>query len=143
LQNCLDAQEQLPFMDDSSATTPDSDVVSNNFHSRHSSYTSHASRISYTSHGDGINWSKEILFKPRQRLQSHMHKVSDRHLITIIMSPHHAPLCFQTLPNSECRLSVSTNKRPSENPFLESKKIPKHSTVNINGNIRKSIFNYY
>lgn len=62
-----DAHEELPFADESSATTgtrtplseesgplvvPSSVLPSNLLHSRHSSYTSHSSRISYTSHGE-------------------------------------------------------------------------------------------
>ncbi|XP_076380130.1 sodium voltage-gated channel paralytic isoform X4 [Megalopta genalis] len=60
LSTYLDAQEHLPFADDSNAVTPMSEengiiVVSGyyaNLGSRHSSYTSHTSRFSYTSHGD-------------------------------------------------------------------------------------------
>jgi len=56
----LDAQEHLPYADDSNAVTPMSEengtivvpVYYANLGSRHSSYTSHASRLSYTSHGD-------------------------------------------------------------------------------------------
>ncbi|XP_058802302.1 sodium channel protein para isoform X2 [Phymastichus coffea] len=60
LSSYLDAQEHLPFADDSNAVTPMSEengaiivpVYYTNLGSRHSSYTSHASRLSYTSHGD-------------------------------------------------------------------------------------------
>nr|XP_049462227.1 sodium channel protein para isoform X32 [Anopheles coluzzii] len=48
LSTYLDAQEHLPYADDSNAVTP----MSEENGSRHSSYTSHQSRISYTSHGD-------------------------------------------------------------------------------------------
>ncbi|XP_026827703.1 sodium channel protein para isoform X3 [Ooceraea biroi] len=60
LSTYLDAQEHLPYADDSNAVTPMSEengtivvpVYYANLGSRHSSYTSHASRLSYTSHGD-------------------------------------------------------------------------------------------
>ncbi|XP_066584602.1 sodium channel protein para isoform X5 [Prorops nasuta] len=60
LTTYLDAQEHLPYADDSNAVTPLSEengtivvpVYYANLGSRHSSYTSHASRLSYTSHGD-------------------------------------------------------------------------------------------
>ncbi|KAL5277943.1 para family protein [Megaselia abdita] len=61
LSTYLDAQEHLPYADDSNAVTPMSEengtilvpmYYGNLGRSRHSSYTSHQSRISYTSHGD-------------------------------------------------------------------------------------------
>lgn len=62
LSTYLDAQEHLPYADDSAAVTPMSEEngaiivpVYTNLGSRHNSYTSHTSRISYTSHGDLLN----------------------------------------------------------------------------------------
>lgn len=60
LSTYLDAQEHLPYADDSNAVTPMSEengtIVVPGYYpslgSRHSSYTSHTSRLSYTSHGD-------------------------------------------------------------------------------------------
>ncbi|KAG8036982.1 hypothetical protein G9C98_004304 [Cotesia typhae] len=60
LSTYLDAQEHLPYADDSNAVTPMSEengtivvpVYYASLGSRHSSYTSHTSRLSYTSHGD-------------------------------------------------------------------------------------------
>ncbi|VVC31903.1 Voltage-gated Na+ ion channel, cytoplasmic domain,Ion transport domain [Cinara cedri] len=60
LNTLLDAEEHLPYADDSNAVTPMSEengaiivpVSYANFGSRHSSYTSHTSRITYTSHAD-------------------------------------------------------------------------------------------
>uniref|UniRef100_T1HWF0 Uncharacterized protein n=1 Tax=Rhodnius prolixus TaxID=13249 RepID=T1HWF0_RHOPR len=60
LSTYLDAQEHLPYADDSNAVTPMSEengamvvpMYPTGLTSRHSSYTSHASRISYTSHAD-------------------------------------------------------------------------------------------
>ncbi|GFG40089.1 hypothetical protein Cfor_10976, partial [Coptotermes formosanus] len=75
LSTYLDAQEHLPYADDSNAVTPMSEengaivvpVYYANLGSRHSSYTSHASRISYTSHGDllGAPKTKESQLRGR------------------------------------------------------------------------------
>ncbi|XP_066158520.1 sodium channel protein para isoform X2 [Euwallacea fornicatus] len=75
LSTYLDAQEHLPYADDSNAVTPMSEengamvvpMYYANLGSRHSSYTSHASRMSYTSHADllggfGSN-GKQVLTK--------------------------------------------------------------------------------
>ncbi|XP_055302528.1 sodium channel protein para isoform X16 [Sitodiplosis mosellana] len=77
LSTYLDAQEHLPYADDSNAVTPMSEengaiivpVYYTNMGSRHSSYTSHQSRISYTSHGDLIG-TKEQKLRHRSRNQS-------------------------------------------------------------------------
>ncbi|XP_065366022.1 sodium channel protein para isoform X13 [Calliphora vicina] len=60
LSTYQDAQQHLPYADDSNAVTPMSEengaiivpVYYCNLGSRHSSYTSHQSKMSYTSHGD-------------------------------------------------------------------------------------------
>ncbi|CAG7823253.1 unnamed protein product [Allacma fusca] len=61
LSTYMDAQEHLPYADDSTAATPMSEengaIIVPIYNgtalgSRHSSYNSHASRLSYTSHGD-------------------------------------------------------------------------------------------
>jgi voltage-gated sodium channel type II alpha len=76
LQTYLDAQEHLPYADDSNAVTPMSEengaiivpVYYANLGSRHSSYTSHQSRISYTSHGDLLGgMTKESRLRGRSR----------------------------------------------------------------------------
>ncbi|XP_050525593.1 sodium channel protein para-like isoform X2 [Daktulosphaira vitifoliae] len=62
LNTLLDAEEHLPYADDSNAVTPMSEengailipLSYANFGSRHNSYTSHTSRITYTSHADLI-----------------------------------------------------------------------------------------
>ncbi|XP_031636806.1 sodium channel protein para isoform X42 [Contarinia nasturtii] len=77
LSTYLDAQEHLPYADDSNAVTPMSEengaiivpVYYTNMGSRHSSYTSHQSRISYTSHGDLLG-TKEQKLRHRSRNQS-------------------------------------------------------------------------
>ncbi|EFX81393.1 hypothetical protein DAPPUDRAFT_50150 [Daphnia pulex] len=64
LSTYLDAQEHLPYADDSAAVTPMSEdngaivvppYALNNLGSRQASYTSHMSRMSYNSHGDLLN----------------------------------------------------------------------------------------
>ncbi|XP_015109194.1 sodium channel protein para isoform X1 [Diachasma alloeum] len=82
LSTYLDAQEHLPYADDSNAVTPMSEengtivipVHYPSLGSRHSSYTSHASRLSYTSHGDllsGIaNAGKQMTKESRLRSRS-------------------------------------------------------------------------
>jgi hypothetical protein len=77
LSTYLDAQEHLPYADDSNAVTPMSEEngaiivpVYTTLGSRHSSYTSHASRLSYTSHGDllcGKGMTKESRLRCRSR----------------------------------------------------------------------------
>uniref|UniRef100_A0A6P7FE67 Sodium channel protein n=1 Tax=Diabrotica virgifera virgifera TaxID=50390 RepID=A0A6P7FE67_DIAVI len=77
LSTYLDAQEHLPYADDSNAVTPMSEengamvvpIYYANLGSRHSSYTSHASRISYTSHGDllcGLGGTAKVMTKESQ-----------------------------------------------------------------------------
>ncbi|KAK9308008.1 hypothetical protein QLX08_001900 [Tetragonisca angustula] len=82
LSTFLDAQEHLPYADDSNAVTPMSEengtivvpVYYANLGSRHSSYTSHASRLSYTSHGDLIggiaNAGKPMTKESQLRIRS-------------------------------------------------------------------------
>ncbi|XP_017797362.1 PREDICTED: sodium channel protein para isoform X1 [Habropoda laboriosa] len=82
LSTFLDAQEHLPYADDSNAVTPMSEengtivvpVYYANLGSRHSSYTSHASRHSYTSHGDLIggiaNAGKPMTKESQLRIRS-------------------------------------------------------------------------
>ncbi|XP_076324992.1 sodium channel protein para-like isoform X1 [Tachypleus tridentatus] len=84
LQTYRDAQEHLPYADDSNAVTPMSEEngaiivpMFTNLNSRHSSYTSHSSRISYTSHGDMFNKNvtKESQLRSRSKnLQGHVHE---------------------------------------------------------------------
>ncbi|KAK9890302.1 hypothetical protein WA026_010405 [Henosepilachna vigintioctopunctata] len=74
LSTYLDAQEHLPYADDSNAVTPMSEengamvvpLYYTNLGSRHSSYTSHASRMSYTSHGDLLGGNGKVMTKESQ-----------------------------------------------------------------------------
>nr|XP_042895936.1 sodium channel protein para [Parasteatoda tepidariorum] len=106
LNTYKDAQEHLPYADDSKAVTPMSEedgaivipVHYTNLNSRHSSYTSHLSRISYTSHVDVYSrgLTKEDQLRSRSRnLQG---------------------LYFEDSPDSdECILS----KKPTDSPFSD------------------------
>ncbi|XP_031337062.1 sodium channel protein para isoform X6 [Photinus pyralis] len=77
LSTYLDAQEHLPYADDSNAVTPMSEengamvvpMYYANLGSRHSSFTSHMSRMSYTSHGDllgGLSGNGKVMTKESQ-----------------------------------------------------------------------------
>ena len=76
----IDAQEHLPYADDSAAVTPMSEEngaiivpVYTNLGSRHNSYTSHTSRVSYVSHNDILNGApvtKSSRLKELSRLRS-------------------------------------------------------------------------
>lgn len=90
LSTYLDAQEHLPYADDSNAVTPMSEengtivvpvYYAANLGSRHSSYTSHASRLSYTSHADlafgnirGIDSIGKPITKQEQILRNRTNK---------------------------------------------------------------------
>lgn len=100
LSTYLDAQEHLPYADDSNAVTPMSEengtmvvpVYYASLGSRHSSYTSHASKLSYTSHVDlfggltnaGKPMTKESQLKSRSAkapsLNGHMMDSTQKHL---------------------------------------------------------------
>nr|ABH12275.1 putative voltage-gated sodium channel [Cyriopagopus schmidti] len=80
LNTYKDAQEHLPYADDSKAVTPMSEddgaivipvYYNMNMASRHSSYTSHLSRISYTSHvdvyGGRVGFTKEDQLRNRSK----------------------------------------------------------------------------
>ncbi|XP_043273603.1 sodium channel protein para isoform X4 [Venturia canescens] len=100
LSTYLDAQEHLPYADDSNAVTPMSEengtmvvpVYYASLGSRHSSYTSHASKLSYTSHVDlfggltnsGKPMTKESQLKSRSAkapsVNGHMLDSTQKHL---------------------------------------------------------------
>ncbi|XP_045484118.1 sodium channel protein para isoform X27 [Pieris rapae] len=138
LSTYLDAQEHLPYADDSNAVTPMSEengaiiipVYYANLGSRHSSYTSHQSRLSYTSHGDllgGKAQTKEAKLRGRSASRNH----------SITSQPH-----AYALPRQESSLvsrplreyEVSTTectdeagkvlKQSNDNPFIESSQQP-------------------
>ncbi|XP_042876654.1 sodium channel protein para-like isoform X4 [Penaeus japonicus] len=92
LSTYLDAQEHLPYADDSAAVTPMSEEngaiivpVYTTLGSRHNSYTSHTSRISYTSHGDLINGKPPT--KESQllsRMGSHVPELDNKHMLQML-----------------------------------------------------------
>ncbi|GFT37955.1 sodium channel protein para [Nephila pilipes] len=110
LNTYKDAQEHLPYADDSKAVTPMSEddgaivipVHYTNLTSRHSSYTSHLSRISYTSHVDVYSrgLTKEDQLRSRSRnIQA---------------------LYFEDSPDSdECILSKKPNDSPYSDPHRQ------------------------
>ncbi|XP_015793193.1 sodium channel protein para-like isoform X2 [Tetranychus urticae] len=121
LQTFLDAQEHLPYADDSAAVTPMSEEngaivipVYTNLHSRHSSYTSHSSRISYTSHGDiygrGIPWTKESQLLSRRNLQGFFQ---------------------EDMYAQGDDIGSALMKRQLENPFIDPQQTPRHTAVDI------------
>nr|XP_053611687.1 sodium channel protein para isoform X20 [Plodia interpunctella] len=137
LSTYLDAQEHLPYADDSNAVTPMSEengaiiipVYYANLGSRHSSYTSHQSRLSYTSHGDLLGGSKAQTKEARLRGRS----ASRNHSVT--SQPHAYPLPRQdsslaSRPLREYETECVTDEagkvlKPSnDNPFIESSQQP-------------------
>lgn len=107
LSTYLDAQEHLPYADDSNAVTPMSEengtivvpVYYANLGSRHSSYTSHASRHSYTSHGDLLNGIANIgktTITKESRLKSRSNRAPsiNGHTMDYHQKHHYVRLCF-------------------------------------------------
>ncbi|XP_021933650.1 sodium channel protein para isoform X5 [Zootermopsis nevadensis] len=119
LSTYLDAQEHLPYADDSNAVTPMSEengaiivpVYCANLGSRHSSYTSHTSRVSYTSHGDlfGAPKTKESQLRGR----------------TVRNNPSQVPNSAPTMPDDRKYMEPSIDDdgtakaKHSDNPFVE------------------------
>ncbi|XP_050562496.1 sodium channel protein para isoform X35 [Spodoptera frugiperda] len=139
LSTYLDAQEHLPYADDSNAVTPMSEengaiiipVYYANLGSRHSSYTSHQSRLSYTSHGDLLGGGKAQTKEARLRNRS----ASRNHSVT--SQPHAYPLPGQDfslasrplreyeMSTTECTDEAGKVLKPStDNPFIESSQQP-------------------
>ncbi|KAG8197669.1 hypothetical protein JTE90_001597 [Oedothorax gibbosus] len=113
LNTYKDAQEHLPYADDSKAVTPmsedDGAIVipvhyTTNLTSRHSSYTSHLSRISYTSHVDV--YSKGMTKEDQLRSRSRN------------MTGHY----FEDSPDSD---EGMLSKKPTDSPFSD----PQRQTV--------------
>ncbi|XP_034940963.1 sodium channel protein para isoform X13 [Chelonus insularis] len=121
LSTYLDAQEHLPYADDSNAVTPMSEengtivvpVYYTSLGSRHSSYTSHASRLSYTSHGDllgGIaNAGKPMTKESRLRSRSARPPSVNGHATEPSQKLHH---------DVDMEDPLGKNKQP-DNPFIE------------------------
>ncbi|XP_032452139.1 voltage-gated sodium channel alpha subunit isoform X9 [Nasonia vitripennis] len=127
LSTYLDAQEHLPYADDSNAVTPMSEengaivvpVYYASLGSRHSSYTSHASRLSYTSHGDLLgNVTKES----RLRSRSARPPSANGNHVTENLQKHHYV--------SEGDTDDSFSKKQQDNPFIEEPS-PQHAVVDM------------
>ncbi|XP_013140306.1 PREDICTED: sodium channel protein para [Papilio polytes] len=138
LSTYLDAQEHLPYADDSNAVTPMSEengaiiipVYYANLGSRHSSYTSHQSRLSYTSHGDllgGKAQTKEA--RLRGRSASRNHSVTSQPHAYALPRPD-SSIASRPVREYEMSTTESTDEagkvlKPSnDNPFIESSQQP-------------------
>ncbi|KAK8729296.1 hypothetical protein OTU49_008750 [Cherax quadricarinatus] len=121
LSTYLDAQEHLPYADDSAAVTPMSEEngaiivpVYTNLGSRHNSYTSHTSRISYTSHGDLLNG------KPPSTKESQLRSRSRNMASSLV------PEDSSIEPDEMLALKL---KNQDSNPFIDP--IQKHTVVDM------------
>ncbi|KAK7790194.1 hypothetical protein R5R35_002964 [Gryllus longicercus] len=123
LNTYLDAQEHLPYADDSNAVTPMSEengaivvpVYYASLGSRHSSYTSHASRVSYTSHGDLLGAGGK---PPPQTKESRLRAARSGRPQPPPTAPYeanHKPPPFDTALEGDDPAKI---KQP-ENPFIE------------------------
>lgn len=133
LSTYLDAQEHLPYADDSNAVTPMSEengaiivpVYYANLGSRHSSYTSHQSRISYTSHGDLLGgMTKESRLRNRgSRNPSHAMQPPPSITMGPFDSNHKPPTSFQQQQQAdgsvECTDETGKVLKQPDNPFIE------------------------
>ncbi|CAH2049421.1 unnamed protein product, partial [Iphiclides podalirius] len=138
LSTYLDAQEHLPYADDSNAVTPMSEengaiiipVYYANLGSRHSSYTSHQSRLSYTSHGDllgGKAQTKEA--RLRNRSASRNHSVTSQPHAYALPRPD-SSIASRPVREYDMSTTESTDeagkvlKQSNDNPFIESSQQP-------------------
>ncbi|KAL7020839.1 hypothetical protein ACKWTF_011658 [Chironomus riparius] len=126
LQTYLDAQEHLPYADDSNAVTPMSEengaiivpVYYANLGSRHSSYTSHQSRISYTSHGDLLGgMTKESRLRGRSR--NHAIIQQQPTSASAYMDSNHKGHREYSLQEMSQDCTDEAGKIKSSNPFIE------------------------
>ncbi|XP_043470788.1 sodium channel protein para isoform X7 [Leptopilina heterotoma] len=125
LSTYLDAQEHLPYADDSNAVTPMSEengaivvpMYYANLGSRHSSYTSHASKLSYTSHCDllgGIgNIGKPMTKESKLRSRSARQASINGNTAEAIHKHHH-------YHSTDGETEDSLIKLKQDNPFIDS-----------------------
>ncbi|XP_065082640.1 sodium channel protein para isoform X6 [Ochlerotatus camptorhynchus] len=128
LSTYLDAQEHLPYADDSNAVTPMSEengaiivpVYYANLGSRHSSYTSHQSRISYTSHGDLLGgMTKESRLRNRSARNTNHSIVPPANMgpnMSYVDSNHKGQRDFDM--SQDCTDEAGKIKH-NDNPFIE------------------------
>ncbi|XP_065082726.1 sodium channel protein para isoform X17 [Ochlerotatus camptorhynchus] len=116
LSTYLDAQEHLPYADDSNAVTP----MSEENGSRHSSYTSHQSRISYTSHGDLLGgMTKESRLRNRSARNTNHSIVPPANMgpnMSYVDSNHKGQRDFDM--SQDCTDEAGKIKH-NDNPFIE------------------------
>nr|QLB38370.1 Nav8-1 [Apolygus lucorum] len=124
LSTYLDAQEHLPYADDSNAVTPMSEengamvvpLYTTGLGSRHSSYTSHASRISYTSHADllsGIGGPRAPTKESKLRSRS-----SRNSSVTVTHQPLQDKAFLRDFDTSDLEDGLPKVKH-QDNPFIE------------------------
>ncbi|XP_037914865.1 sodium channel protein para isoform X11 [Hermetia illucens] len=124
LSTYLDAQEHLPYADDSNAVTPMSEengaiivpvYYGNLGRSRHSSYTSHQSRISYTSHGDLLGGSMTKESKLRNR-SSRNQSIAPSNGASYVDTNHKSHREYEV--STDCTDEAGKIKH-HDNPFIE------------------------
>ncbi|XP_054288733.1 sodium channel protein para-like isoform X6 [Macrosteles quadrilineatus] len=121
LSTYLDAQEHLPYADDSNAVTPMSEengaivvpMYYANLGSRHSSYTSHASRLSYTSHADLLSGPRAPTKESRLRSRSSRNSTS-----TVTHQPYSDKHYRDFDASVDLEDGMSKSKH-QDNPFIE------------------------
>ncbi|KAK2588265.1 hypothetical protein KPH14_004294 [Odynerus spinipes] len=123
LSTYLDAQEHLPYADDSNAVTPMSEengtivvpVYYANLGSRHSSYTSHASRLSYTSHGDLLGGIASAIGKPMTKES----RLRSRSVRPPSVNGHLADCNQKYHCESDLESDPMGKAKQQDNPFIE------------------------
>ncbi|XP_034241357.1 sodium channel protein para isoform X3 [Thrips palmi] len=135
LNTYLDAQEHLPYADDSNAVTPMSEengaivvpMYYTNLGSRHSSYTSHASRLSYTSHGDllGALGGKQPTKESRLRSRSSRASQATPSQATPVVSQQPQSLVQTAYREYEPSADLGEEQRSKlqDNPFIDSSQV--------------------
>ncbi|XP_012272837.1 sodium channel protein para isoform X4 [Orussus abietinus] len=138
LSTYLDAQEHLPYADDSNAVTPMSEengtivvpVYYTSLGSRHSSYTSHASRLSYTSHGDllggiasaGKPMTKESKLRSRSArppsVNDHVADSNQKHHFVSMNFKFDCKDAFAVSKDGDAEDPMGKTKQ-QDNPFIE------------------------
>lgn len=135
LSTYLDAQEHLPYADDSNAVTPMSEengtivvpVYYANLGSRHSSYTSHASRLSYTSHGDLLGGIANAIGKPMTKES----RLRSRSVRPPSVNGHLTDCNQKFHCESDLESDPMGKAKQQDNPFIEPSQ--QHAVVDMKG----------
>ncbi|XP_073989252.1 sodium voltage-gated channel paralytic isoform X5 [Rhodnius prolixus] len=127
LSTYLDAQEHLPYADDSNAVTPMSEengamvvpMYPTGLTSRHSSYTSHASRISYTSHADLLSGLAGGRGLPTKESKLKSLRSSRNSSTTVTQQPLSDKNCLRDFDTSDLEDGPPKNNKHQDNQFIE------------------------